>query len=42
METHFYQTQQIELPQIGQALVFEYQSKGYQAQQFGSPDQVTI
>ena len=42
METHFYQTQQLELPRIGQALVFEYQAKGYQAQQFGNPDQVTI
>ncbi len=42
METHFYQTQQLELPRIGQALVFEYQAKGYQVQQFGNPEQVTI
>ena len=42
METHFYQTEQIELSRIGQALVFEYQAKGYQAQQFGNPSQVTV
>jgi len=42
METHFYQTQQLELQSIAQAIVIEYQAKGYQAQQFGNPDQVTI
>ncbi|GAC1650879.1 MAG: hypothetical protein NVS4B12_21130 [Ktedonobacteraceae bacterium] len=42
METRFYQTQELELQSIGQALVFEYQTKGYQAQQFGNPDQVTV
>ena len=42
METHFYQTQQLELQRIAQALVFEYQAKGYQVQQFGNPEQVTI
>ncbi|GAC1667433.1 MAG: hypothetical protein NVS9B9_27720 [Ktedonobacteraceae bacterium] len=42
METHFYQTQQLELPRIAQAIVFEYQAKGYQVQQFGNPDQVTV
>lgn len=42
METRFYQTQALELPTIGQALVFEYQAKGYQAQQFGNPEQVTV
>ena len=35
METRFYQTQEINLPAIAQALVLEYQAKGYQAQQFG-------
>jgi len=42
METHFYQTQQLELPSIAQTLVAEYQAKGYQVQQFGNPEQVTI
>ncbi len=42
METHFYQTQQLELPRIGQALMFEYQSKGYQVQQFGNSEQVIV
>lgn len=42
METRFYQTQALELQRIGQALVFEYQAKGYQAQQFGNPEQVTV
>ncbi len=42
METRFYPTQTLELQSIGQALVFEYQAKGYQAQQFGNPDQVTV
>ena len=42
METRFYQTQALELQRIAQALVFEYQAKGYQAQQFGNPDQVTV
>ncbi len=42
MESHFYQTEQLELPRIGQALVFEYQAKGYQAQQFGNPNQLTV
>ncbi len=42
MESHFYQTEQLELPRIGQALVFEYQAKGYQTQQFGNPDQLTV
>ena len=37
METHFYQTQQLELPRIGQALVFEYQAKGYQVQAIWEP-----
>jgi hypothetical protein len=42
METRFYQTQTLELQRIAQSLVLEYQAKGYQAQQFGNPDQVTV
>jgi len=42
METRFYQTQELELQRIGQSLVSEYQAKGYQAQQFGNPNQVTV
>ncbi len=42
METRFYQTQTLELQSIAQALVFEYQAKGYQAQQFGNPEQITV
>ena len=42
METRFYQTQALELQSIAQALVFEYQAKGYQAQQFGNSEQITV
>ncbi len=42
METRFYPTQELELQRIGQALVFEYQAKGYQTQQLGNNDQVTV
>jgi hypothetical protein len=42
METRFYQTQAIDLQRIAQALVLEYQSKGYEAQQFGTAEQVTV
>jgi hypothetical protein len=42
METLFYQTQDLNLPAIAQALVLEYQAKGYEAQQFGDMDHVTL
>lgn len=42
METRFYQTQALDLQRIAQALVFEYQAQGFEAQQFGTFDQVTI
>ncbi len=42
METRFYQTQALELQRIAQSLVLEYQAKGYQAQQFGNPEQITV
>lgn len=42
METRFYQTQEIAIPPIAQALVSEYQAKGYDAQQFGDLNQTTV
>ena len=42
METRFYQTQEINIPLIAQALVFEYQAQGYEAQQFGDFNQTTV
>lgn len=42
METRFYQTQTIDLQRIAQTLVNEYQAKGYEAQQAGTPEQVII
>jgi hypothetical protein len=42
METRFYQTQAIDLQRIAQTLVLEYQSQGYEAQQFGTAEQMTV
>jgi hypothetical protein len=42
MEALFYQTQDLDLPAIAQALVLEYQGKGYEAQQFGDRNNVTV
>ena len=42
MEALFYQTQDLNLPAIAQALVLEYQAKGYEAQQFGDLNHVTV
>ena len=42
METRFYQTQEISIPPIAQALVLEYQAKGYEAQHFGDSNQTTV
>src|SRR5271165_1277880 len=42
METRFYQTQEISIVPIAQALVSEYQTKGYEAQQFGDVNQTTV
>lgn len=42
METRFYQTQEVDLQRIAQALVFEYQAHGFEAQQFGTPEQVLV
>ena len=42
MEALFYQTQDLNLPAIAQALVLEYQAKGYEAQQFGDMNHITV
>src|SRR5947199_2869385 len=42
MEALFYQTQDLNLPAIAQALVLEYRAKGYEAQQFGDMNNVTV
>jgi hypothetical protein len=42
MEALFYQTQDLNLPAIAQALVLEYQAKGYEAQQFGDMNNITV
>jgi hypothetical protein len=42
MEALFYQTQDLNLPAIAQALVLEYTGKGYEAQQFGDMNNVTV
>jgi hypothetical protein len=42
METRFYQTQEIAIPAIAQALELEYQAKGYEAQLFGDVNQTTV
>ena len=42
METRFYQTQDLDLQRIAQALVLEYQSQGYEAQQFGDFNQMHV
>src|SRR5260370_5763443 len=42
MEALFYQTQDLDLPAIAQALVLEYQAKGFEAQQFGDMNHVTV
>ena len=42
MEALYYQTQDLDLPAIAQALVLEYQAKGFEAQQFGDMNNVTV
>jgi hypothetical protein len=42
MEGLFYQTQDLDLPAIAQALVLEYQAKGYEAQHFGERNHVNV
>jgi hypothetical protein len=42
MEALFYQTQDLDLAAIAQALVLEYQAKGYEAQKFGDSNNMTV
>lgn len=42
MEALFYQTQDLDLPAIAQALELEYQAKGFEAQHFGDMNNVTV
>ena len=42
MEALFYQTQDLDLPAVAQALVLEYQGKGFEAQHFGDMYNVTV
>ncbi len=42
MEALFYQTQDLDLPAIAQALVLEYQGKGFEAQHFGDLNHLTV
>ena len=42
METRYYQTQEIAIPPITQALMLEYQAQGYEAQYFGDFNQTTV
>ena len=42
MEALFYQTQDLDLQAIAQALVLEYQAKGFEAQQFGDANNLTV
>ena|SRR5436309_1437438 len=42
MEALFYQTQDLDLPAIAQALVLEYQAKGFEAQQFGDRNNTSV
>ncbi|HYX50156.1 MAG TPA: hypothetical protein VE843_10465 [Ktedonobacteraceae bacterium] len=42
MEALFYQTRDLDLQAIAQALMLEYQAKGFEAQQFGDMNNVTI
>ena len=42
MEALFYQTQDLDLAAIAQALALEYQAKGYEAQHFGDPNNVNV
>ena len=42
METRFYQTQEITIPALAQALELEFQAQGYEAQLFGDVNQTTV
>ena len=42
METRYYETQEINIQPIAQALVVEYLAQGYKAQHFGDVNQTTV
>jgi hypothetical protein len=42
MEALFYQTQDLDLAAIAQALVLEYQAKGHEAQKIGDSNNMTV
>jgi len=42
MEALFYQTQDLDLPAIAQALELEYQAKGYETRHFGDINNITV
>src|SRR5579884_2044036 len=42
MDTRFYHSQELNLQSIAQALVLEYQAKGFEAQQLGNADVVNV
>jgi hypothetical protein len=42
METRIYPTRDLDVQQIAQALVNEYQAQGFETQQFGDSNQVTV
>ena len=42
METRFYQSQDVDLQRIAEALVYEYRAQGYEAQQGGTAQQVIV
>ncbi len=42
MDTRFYHSQELDLQRIAQAIVLEYQAKGFEARQFGNTDVVNI
>jgi hypothetical protein len=42
METRLYQTRDLNLQMIAEALVFEYRAQGYEAQSFGDANQTVV
>ena len=42
METRIYPTRDLDIQKIAQALVVEYQGKGFEAQQFGDSNQASV
>lgn len=42
METRLYQTRDLNLQMIAEALVFEYRAQGYEAQNFGDVNQTVV